>query len=170
MKYLEQTVGPNRRAGNIGVRGYGRAIVAALCIAVLILSAAANRETIIWLLAQQDRASSYVATSQEIGKAVDHSSHTLVLFGGYISSAHHLEPNTTYAIMYHGQFSGDQWTYPGQPGSPQERKSGAEKLFSRKYSKHLPDYFIISTGEREETKGLRIFPWQPRATTISCSI
>src|SRR3712207_2234870 len=126
---------------------------------VLILSAAANRETIVWLLAQQDRASSYVATSQEIGKAVDHSSHTLVLFGGYISSAHHLEPNTTYAIMYHGQFSGDQWTYPGQPGSPQERKSGAEKLFSRKYSKHLPEYFIISTGwwEREETKGLRIF-------------
>jgi 4-amino-4-deoxy-L-arabinose transferase-like glycosyltransferase len=159
MKHLEQTVAPNRRAGKLGVRGYGRAIVAALSVAVLILSAAANRETSDWLLAQQDRASSYVATAQEIGKVVDHSSHTLVLFGGYISTAYYPEPNYAYALMYHGQFSGDQWTYPSQPGSFQEQKIGAAKLFSRRYLKHSPEYFIISTGwwEREETKGLRTF-------------
>ncbi len=61
--------------------------------------------------------------------------------------------------MYHGRFSGDQWTYHSQPGSPQERKTDAEKLYSRRYSKHPPEYFIISMGwwEREETKSLRTF-------------
>jgi hypothetical protein len=158
IEHLKQTVGPNR-AGKLGARSYGRAIVAALSVAVLILSAAGNRDRTDWLLAEQDRASSYVVTSQEIGKAVNHSRHTLVLFGHYISNAYYPEPNYAYAVMYHGRFLGDEWPYPIKSGMSQERESSAEELFYRRYRRHPPEYFVISKGwwNREETKGLRAF-------------
>jgi 4-amino-4-deoxy-L-arabinose transferase-like glycosyltransferase len=156
MKALNHTV---NNIGQLGWSGYGRLIVLALSISVLILSAIGNRQSTSWMRAQQERAASYVATFQEIGEVVDHSHRTLVLFGGYITTAYYWEPNYTYALMYHGRFLGDEWPYPIQSGNLQARESSAEELFYRRYRRHSPEYLVISKGlwKRDETKGLRAF-------------
>ncbi len=63
--------------------------------------------------------------------------------------------------MYHGRISGETWPLPTQLGERQEGERGisTEELFSRRYRKHSPEYFIISKGwwNREETTGLRTF-------------
>jgi hypothetical protein len=63
--------------------------------------------------------------------------------------------------MYHGRLSGETWPLPTQIEERQEgeREISTEELFSRRYRKHSPEYFIISNGwwEREETTGLRTF-------------
>jgi hypothetical protein len=158
LKGLRQTV---NNIGQLGWRGYGRGIVLALSISVLVLSAVGNRQTSAysssWMTAQQDRAADYVATFQEIGEVVNHSRRTLVLFGGSQSGG----PNYGFALMYHGHLLGETWPYPTHKGDRQELKRGisTEELFSRRFRKHSPEYFIISKGwwEREETKGLRTF-------------
>ena len=158
MKVLKQTVD---NLGQLGWRGYVRVIVLALSISVLVLSAIGNRQTSAystsWMTAQQDRTASYLATFQEIGEVVDHSHRTLVLFGGSQSGG----PNYGFALMYHGRLLGETWPYPTHKRDRQEGKRGigTEELFSRRYRKHSPEYFIISKGwwEREETTGLRAF-------------
>jgi hypothetical protein len=158
MKDLEQMV---NNKGQLGWRGYGRAIVLALSISVLILSAVGNWQmsaySTSWVTAQQARAASYVATFREIGEVVNHSRRTFVLFGGSQSRG----PNYGFALMYHGRLSGETWPLPTQTGDRQEgkREISPEELFSRRYQKHSPEYFIISKGwwEREETTGLRTF-------------
>jgi 4-amino-4-deoxy-L-arabinose transferase-like glycosyltransferase len=160
LMYLNQTV---NNADRLGWRGYGRLIVLALSTSVLVLSALGNKQTSAystsWMRAQQERAASYVATFQEIGDVVNHSRRTLVLFGGYITTAYYWEPDYTYAVMYHGRFLGDEWPYPIQAGNLQEQESTAEKLFYRRYRRDSPEYLIISKGwwNREETTGLRTF-------------
>jgi hypothetical protein len=158
LKGLKQTV---NNIGQLGWRGYGRAIILALSISVLVLSVAGNRQTSAystsWVTAQQDRAASYVATFQEIGEVVNHSRRTFVLFGGSQSGG----PNYGFALMYHGHLLGETWPFPTHKGDRQEWKRGisTEELFSRRFRKHSPEYFIISKGwwEREETKDLRTF-------------
>ena len=159
MKCLSQTVNLYR-VGQLGLHGYGRAIVVlGLSISVLVLSAAGNRQPTDWMIAQQSHAASYVASSQEIGKVVKHSHSTISLFGGYITNAYSREPNYTYALMYHGQLSGYIWPYPSRSGKLREQNSTERRLFSRRYSKHSPEYFIISKGwwPRAETRGLKAF-------------
>jgi hypothetical protein len=158
MKDLNQTV---NNFGQLGWRGYGRILVLALSISVLVLSAVGNRQDSAYstslMRAQQERAASYVATFQEIGEVVNHSRRTFVLFGGSQSRG----PNYGFALMYHGRLLGETWPLPTQIGERQVGKRGisTEELFSRRYRKHSPEYFIISKGwwEREETKGLRTF-------------
>jgi dolichyl-phosphate-mannose-protein mannosyltransferase len=158
LKGLKQTV---NNIGQLGWRGYGRIVVLALSISVLVLSAIGNRQASAystgWVRAQPEHAASYVATFQEIGDVVDHSRRTFVLFGGFQSRG----PNYGFALMYHGCISGETWPLPTQIGERQEGERGisTEELFSRRYRKHSPEYFIISKGwwEREETTGLRNF-------------
>jgi len=61
--------------------------------------------------------------------------------------------------MYPGRISGETWPLPPLRGERQEGERGVstEELFSRRYRKHSPEYFIISKGwwEREETTDLR---------------
>jgi Dolichyl-phosphate-mannose-protein mannosyltransferase len=158
IKNLHQTV---NNIGQLGWRGYGRGIVLALSISVLVLSAVGNRQTAAYstsrMTLQQQRAASYVATFQEIGEVVNHSRRTLVLFGGSQRGG----PNYGFALMYYGRLSGETWPYPTHTGERQEGERGIdpeERL--HKYSrKHPPEYFIISRGwwEREETTDLRTF-------------
>jgi hypothetical protein len=156
IKELHQTA---NNIGQLGWRGYGRVVVLALSISVLVLSAIGNRQASAystgWVRAQQERAASYVATFREIGEVVDHSRRTFVLFGGSLGRG----PNYGFALMYHGRISGETWPLPTPIGERQEGKRGisTEELFSRRYRKHSPEYFIISRGwwEREETRGLR---------------
>jgi hypothetical protein len=158
LKGLKQTV---NNLGQLGWRGYGRIVVLALSISVLVLSAVGNRQASAystgWVRVQQEHAASYVATFQEIGDVVDHSRRTFVLFGGFQSRG----PNYGFALMYHGRISGETWPLPTQIGERQEGERGisTEELFSRRYRKHSPEYFIISKGwwNREETKDLRAF-------------
>jgi hypothetical protein len=158
MKYLNQTV---NNLGQLGWRGYGRIIVLALSISVLVLSAVGNRQasaySTAWVRAQQDRAASYLATFQEIGEVVNHSDRTFILFGGSQTRG----PNYGFALMYHGHLSGETWPLPTQIGERQEGKRAVttEELFSRRYQKHSPEYFIISKGwwQRDEATGLRTF-------------
>jgi hypothetical protein len=157
MKELKQTV---NNIGQLGWRGYGRVIVLALSISILVLSAVGNRQTSAystsWMRAQQDHAAFYLATFQEIGEVVNHSRRTLVLFGGSQFGG----PNYGFALMYHGRLLGETWPYPSSKGDLQENRGiSTEELFSRRYRKHSPEYFIISKGwwNREETKDLRSF-------------
>jgi 4-amino-4-deoxy-L-arabinose transferase-like glycosyltransferase len=158
MNDLKQTV---NNMGQLDWRGYGRIVFLALCISVLVLSAVGNRQTsaysTTWMTTQQDRAASYLATFREIGEVVNHSRRTLVLFGGSQSGG----PNYGFALMYHGRLLGETWPYPTHQGDRQEEKRGisTEELFSRRYRKHSPEYFVISRGwwVREETTSLRTF-------------
>ena len=160
MKYLSETLKPNY-GGRSGVHSYGRVIVLALSILALILSAIGNRQATGWLPVQPDRATADVATFREIGEVVDHSRRTIVLFGLYTNQGYYPEPEYTYALMYHGQFLGDNWPYPSQKGERREetRENRAEKLFFRRYSKYSPEYFIISKGwwMRQGTEDLKTF-------------
>jgi hypothetical protein len=157
MEYLNQTV---HGVGQLGWRGYGRVIVLALSTAVLVLSALGNRQAADWLLAEHQRAASYLPMFRKIGRAVNHSHRTIVLFGRYTTLIYP-EPNYTYALMYHGRFLGETWPYPTHTGKRQQgtRQTDTVELLHKYMKRYSSEYFIISRGwwNREETNGLRTY-------------
>jgi hypothetical protein len=162
MNHINRAVTPNH-LGQVGLRRYGMLIVVlALFLSVVILGVVENRSTISQI-AKQDRAASryarYVATFEEVGDVVNHSRHTLILFGPGQQAGHsHYE----YALMYHGRLSGAEWWDPATRGvQPRDkgRVDSAQELFGE-YSKWFsPEYFVVSTGwwNAEETRDLRRF-------------
>ena len=167
MKRLNRTADSNH-LGGVGLRNYGKAIVFALCISALALSAVEQRQTISEI-AQQDRRASiyahYVATFEEIGKIVNHSRHTLVLFDGP-QTLKNPDPDYGYALMYHGRLSGRTWPYPvrsvfKQAGGPQvaTQELIPEERLDKYSKKRSPEYFVISKSwwKREELRDLRAF-------------
>jgi hypothetical protein len=119
----------------LGLRYYVRVIVLTLFVPALILSAVQYWQTARGVLPGRMAAThqSEVATYQEIGEVVNHSPHTLLLFGD--------TNDWGYPLLYHGRFSAVPFPRPG------DMRGGlsTEEYFNTLYSKYSPEYFIIST-------------------------
>jgi hypothetical protein len=122
-----------------GGRLYTRqVIILALCILALIFNLAEHR--IISNIASNLRGATQptskyannVATYQEIGEVVNHSRHTLLLFGNTLDYG--------FPLLYHGRFSAVLW-----PRSHEQGELSTEELFNDLSSEDSAEYFIIST-------------------------
>ncbi|MBV9452558.1 MAG: glycosyltransferase family 39 protein [Rubrobacter sp.] len=133
MTQLNQLASP-KHPNQGGLRYYGRVIVLTLLVPALILGAIRYEY---WqnaialpgrMVATHERE---VATYQEIGEVVNHSPHTLLLFGN--------RGDWGYPLLYHGRFSAVLLPRPDEIGG-----LSTEEYFNTLYSEYSPEYFIIS--------------------------
>ena len=138
IKQLNQLVSPNFLS-RVGLRYYGRAIVLALFISALVFGAREHRDTLLKIANQDHLVPKYahdIAIEQEIGEVVNHSRHTLLLFGN--------GDDFGFPLEYHGRLSGVQWPRLNTHTSEVQqvmRGLSAEELFNTLYLEHSPEYF-----------------------------